>query len=72
MPRRSILSATERDSLFTWPKTQEELIRHYTLSQTDLSIIRQHRGVARECAKFWSPAYIAHDTPYRNHNAWTS
>jgi TnpA family transposase len=46
MPRRSILSATERDSLFTWPKTQEELIRQYTLSQTDLSIIRQHRGVA--------------------------
>jgi TnpA family transposase len=46
MPRRSILSAAERDSLLAWPNTQEELIRHYTLSETDLSIIRQHRGIA--------------------------
>ena len=46
MPRRSILSAQERDGLLTLPDTQEELIRHYTLSESDLSLIRQHRGRA--------------------------
>jgi hypothetical protein len=46
MPRRSILSAAERDSLFALPDTNEELIRHYTFNETDLAIIRQHRGPA--------------------------
>jgi TnpA family transposase len=46
MPRRSILTATEKESLITIPETEEELIRYYTLSETDLSIIRQHRGAA--------------------------
>ena len=46
MPRRSILSAAERDSLFSLPDTKEELIRHYTFNETDLAIIRQHRGAA--------------------------
>ncbi len=46
MPRRSILSAVERDSLLVLPDTQEELIRHYTFSEHDLSLIRQRRGDA--------------------------
>ena len=46
MPRRSILSATERDSLLALPEAKDELIRYYTLSETDLSIIGQHRGSA--------------------------
>jgi len=46
MPRRSILSPTERDSLIFFPCTQDELIRHYTFTESDLSIIRQHRGAA--------------------------
>ena len=46
MPRRSILSAAERDSLVALPDTQDELIRHYTFSESDLSLIRQHRGDA--------------------------
>jgi TnpA family transposase len=46
MPRRSILSATERESLLALPDTQDELIRRYTLSDTDLSIVRQRRGAA--------------------------
>jgi hypothetical protein len=33
LPRRSILSAAERDSLLAMPNTQDELIRHYTLSE---------------------------------------
>ena len=44
MPRRSSLSAAECDSLRAFPETQDELIRHYTFSEADLSIIRQRRG----------------------------
>jgi TnpA family transposase len=46
MPRRSILSSAERDSLFALPDMQDGLIRHYTLSESDLAIINQHRGGA--------------------------
>lgn len=46
MPRRSILSATERESLLALPDAKDELIRHYTFNETDLSIIRQRRGPA--------------------------
>lgn len=44
MLRRSILSAAERESLLALPDTKDELIRHYTFSETDLSIIRQRHG----------------------------
>ena len=44
MPRRSPLTAAERDALLALPTTEEELIRHYTLSQSDLSVIRRRRG----------------------------
>ena len=46
MPRRSILSAAERESLPALPDTKAELIRHYTFSERDRSIIRQRRGPA--------------------------
>jgi len=46
MPRRSILSAIERESLLALPDAKDELIRHYTFNETDLSIIRQRRGPA--------------------------
>jgi hypothetical protein len=46
MPRRSTLSAAERDSLLALPENQDDLLRHYTFSESDLSIIRQHRGAA--------------------------
>lgn len=42
MPRRSILSAAEQESLLALPDTKDALIRYYTFSDTDLSIIRQH------------------------------
>ena len=44
MPRRSILSATERDSLLAIPDAFDELIQHFTFSESDLSMIRQRRG----------------------------
>ena len=46
MPRRSILSAAERDGLLALPDSDDELIRKYTFSQADLSLIRQRRGDA--------------------------
>ena len=46
MPRRSILSITERESLLVLPDTKDELIRLYTFNDTDLSRIHQHRGAA--------------------------
>src|SRR3990167_7172080 len=50
MPRRSILSAAERESLLALPDTKDDLIRHYTFSDTDLSIIRQRRGLVNRLA----------------------
>ncbi len=46
MPRRSTLSATERGSLFALPDAKDEMIRRYTFNESDLAIIRQHRGSA--------------------------
>jgi len=46
MPRRSTLSATERESLLALPDAKDELIRLYTFNDADLSRIRQHRGAA--------------------------
>jgi TnpA family transposase len=46
MPRRSILSAAEREGLLALPDNRDDLIRRYTLSESDLSVIRQRRGAA--------------------------
>ena len=40
MRRRSILSAAERESLPAVPDAEDELIRHNTFSESDLSLIR--------------------------------
>lgn len=45
MPRRSILSVAEREGLLSFPDTEEELIRHYTFTEPDMSTIRQRRGI---------------------------
>jgi TnpA family transposase len=44
MPRRLSLSANERASLLTLPEREEDLIRYYSFSESDLALIRQHRG----------------------------
>ncbi len=46
MPRRSLLSDTERDSLLALPESQDELIQHYSFTEADMSLIRQRRGDA--------------------------
>jgi Domain of unknown function (DUF4158) len=64
MPRRSILAAAERESLFALPETHEEIIRHYTFSESDLSVLRQRLGHSNRlgnvlCDPFSEP------TPFR-------
>ncbi len=44
MPRRSLLTPAERAGLLAFPTTDEEFIRYYTFSESDLSAIRQRRG----------------------------
>ena len=44
MPRRTLLSQSERDALFALPETKDEWIRYYTLTDADLAVIAQHRG----------------------------
>ena len=46
MPRRSILSGAERNNLVALPDAKDDIIRYYTLSEADLSLIRQRRGDA--------------------------
>ncbi len=46
MPRRALLSAAERESHLAPPNEPSELIRHYTLSESDLSVIQKCRGAA--------------------------
>ncbi len=44
MPRRRLLTPTERASLLTFPTTDDALIRHDPFTEPDLSVIRQRRG----------------------------
>jgi len=46
VPRRSILSVAERESLLSLPASQDDLIRHYSLSESDLSLVRRRRGAS--------------------------
>ena len=46
MPRRSTLSAAEREQLLALSESPWEFIRQYTFSEADLSLIHQHRGAA--------------------------
>jgi TnpA family transposase len=44
VPRRSPLTIAERATLLALPTAEAELIQHYTLNQSDLSLIRRRRG----------------------------
>lgn len=60
MPRRSTLSAAERETLLALPEAKDELIRLYTLSETDLAIIRQHHGGANRLGFAVQLCYMRH------------
>ena len=44
MPRRELLTSTERLQLLGFPEDEEELIRLVTLTKSNLAFVRQHRG----------------------------
>jgi TnpA family transposase len=44
MPRRSVLTDLEVQELLAFPVSPEEIVKHYTLSEEDIVLIRQHRG----------------------------
>jgi TnpA family transposase len=44
MPRRELLTPVERAGLMAFPTDESELIRLATLSITDITFIRHHRG----------------------------
>src|ERR1035441_5663089 len=44
MPRRELLTSSERLELLAFPTDEGELIRLYTLTKADLAFGRQHRG----------------------------
>ena len=44
MPRRSFLTSAESAGLIAFPATDDELTRHYTFTEFDISAIRQRRG----------------------------
>ena len=43
MPRRELLTSTERLQLLAFPEDEGELIRLSTLTKPDLAFVRQHR-----------------------------
>ena len=44
MPRRELLTSTERLQLLAFPEDEGELIRLFTFTKTDLAFVCQHRG----------------------------
>jgi len=44
MPRRRLLTPAERAGLLAFPAAEEDLVRHFSLSEADLSVIGQRRG----------------------------
>lgn len=75
MPRRLILSATERDTLLALPESQDDLIRYYTFNDSDLSLIRQRRGDANRLGFAATPVTRWEPTascPSRSSCGWRS
>lgn len=58
MPRRSILSVDKRENLLALPGAQDQLTRHYTFGEADLSIIRHHRGNANRLGFAFQLCYL--------------
>jgi hypothetical protein len=48
MPRRELLTSSERLELLTFPDDEGELIRLYTLTKEDLTFVRQQ--TLRRCS----------------------
>ena len=60
MPRRELLTPTERVQLFAFPEDESELIRLATLARADLTYIRQHRGDHNRLGLAVQMVYLRH------------
>ncbi|CAG9187699.1 hypothetical protein LMG23994_07144 [Cupriavidus pinatubonensis] len=60
MPRRTVLSTIERESLLAFPDSQDELIRRYTLNESDLALVLQRRGAANQLGFAVQLCYMRH------------
>jgi uncharacterized protein DUF4158 len=60
MPRRELLTPTERVQLFAFPEDEGELIRLATLARADLTYIRQHRGDHNRLGLAIQMVYLRH------------
>ena len=69
MPRRSILTERQRSVLFDLPTDQATILRHYTLADDDIELIRTRRhsrnrlGFALQLCAFRYPGRLL--TPLR-------
>jgi len=70
MRRRFILTASERSGLLAIPTDETELIRLYTLSEQDLSAIRQRRGDANRLGFAGLPSLLVPQTSVSGSNLW--
>jgi TnpA family transposase len=60
MPRRELLTPTQRVQLFAFPEDEGELIRLATLARADLTYIRQHRGDHNRLGLAIQMVYLRH------------
>jgi hypothetical protein len=60
MTRRQILTGTLLAALFDPPTHQRELVRHYTLSATDLAMVRRCRGDQNRLGYALMLCYLRH------------
>lgn len=60
MARRQQLSETQIAELFDLPTEQRELVRHYTLSEADLTAIRRCRGDHNRLSYALMLCYLRH------------
>jgi hypothetical protein len=60
MPRRELLTPTERVQLFAFPEDEGELIRLATPARADLTYIRQHRGDHNRLGLAIQMVYLRH------------
>lgn len=58
MPRRELLTPAQREQLLSFPTDAAELIRLYTLSDTDKAFIKAHRGVHNRLGVAVQLAYL--------------
>ena len=58
MPRRSILSAIERTSIYAVPDDMSDLITRFAFTEQDVTIIKSHRGAENRLGFAVQLAYI--------------